>query len=260
MSNDLNTQITTFLKDLTSALGLSLTVRIEQHEDHTRVDLEGAGGEVLRILFGRRAFRFLTLAACCQATSGYAILTWGPAFLGRVHHVSGSAIGTSFGLIAGIGGALGITAGGALADRLSRRDPRFHAWLPAAVSLAAFPFALPFYLASDTTTALASFALFYAINNMYVGSLWSLAQGLVPVRMRALSSAALLTVLNLVGQGVGPLFVGAMNDALALTQGPAAIRYSLLATAVVGACAAPFFLVCARWLREDLGAAEAARS
>ena len=217
-------------------------------------------GEVLRILFGRRAFRFLTLAACCQATSGYAILTWGPAFLGRVHHLSGSAIGTSFGLIAGIGGALGITAGGALADRLARRDPRFHAWLPAAVSLAAFPFALPFYLASDTTTALASFALFYAINNMYVGSLWSLAQGLVPVRMRALASAALLTVLNLVGQGLGPLFVGALNDALAPTQGPAAIRYSLLATAAVGACAAPLFLACARSLREDLRAAETIRS
>ena len=213
--------------------------------------------EVLRILFGRRAFRFLTLAACCQATSGYAILTWGPAFLGRVHGLSGSAIGTSFGLIAGIGGAIGITAGGALADRLARRDARYHAWLPAAVSLAAFPFAVPFYLAGDTGTALAAFALFYAINNMYVGSLWSLAQGLVPVRMRALASAALLTILNLVGQGLGPLFVGVMNDALAPSHGAAAIRYSLLVTAAIGACAAPFFLACARSLRADLAAAEA---
>jgi predicted MFS family arabinose efflux permease len=212
--------------------------------------------EVLRILFGRRAFLFLTLAACCQATSGYAILTWGPAFLGRVHGLSGSAIGTSFGLIAGIGGALGITLGGALADRLARRDARAHAWLPAAVSLAAFPFAVPFYLAGETATALAAFALFYTLNNMYVGSLWSLAQGLVPLRMRALASASLLTILNLVGQGLGPLFVGVMNDALAPTHGAAAIRYSLLVTAAVGACAAPFFLLCARSLREDLAAAE----
>jgi MFS family permease len=206
--------------------------------------------EVLRVLFGQRSFVLLTLAACCQATSGYAILTWGPAFLGRVHQLSASAIGTSFGLIAGVGGALGIVAGGALADRLAQHDARWHAWLPAAVSLLAFPFALPFYLAGDTRTALTAFAVFYAVNNMYVGSLWSLAQGLVPVRMRALASAALLTILNLVGQGLGPLFVGMLSDRLAPAHGPAAIRYSLLATAVVGALAAPFFLACARTFRK----------
>jgi MFS family permease len=213
--------------------------------------------EALRTLFGRRAFVLLTLAACCQAVSGYAVLTWGPAFLGRVHQLSGRAIGTSFGLIAGVGGALGIIAGGALADRLARRDPRFHAWLPAAVSLLAFPFAVPFYLASDLRTCLSSFAGFYLINNMYVGSLWSLAQGLVPVRVRALSSATLLTILNLVGQGLGPLFVGFLNDRLAPSLGVGAIRWSLLATAAIGACAAPLFLLCARSLREDLHAASA---
>ena len=127
---------------------------------------------------------------------------------------------------------------------------------PAAVSLLALPFAVPFYLADATRTSLAAFALFYLINNMYVGSLWSLAQGLVPVRMRALASAALLTILNLVGQGLGPLFVGMLNDALAPQHGPAAIRYSLLVTAVIGACAAPLFLLCARSLRQDLAGAD----
>lgn len=47
VANDLNTHITAFLKDVTSALGLSLEVKIELHEDHTRVDLDGPGGEVL---------------------------------------------------------------------------------------------------------------------------------------------------------------------------------------------------------------------
>lgn len=47
MANDLNEKLTTFLKDLTGALGLALTVKLEEREDHTRVDLEGPGGEVL---------------------------------------------------------------------------------------------------------------------------------------------------------------------------------------------------------------------
>ena len=208
--------------------------------------------ETLRFLFRRRAFVLLTLAACCQATTGYAILTWGAPFLGRVHHLTGTQIGLTFGIIAGIGGAIGIMAGGALADRLARRDPRWHAWLSAIVSLAAFPFAIPFYLAADTRVALASFAVFYLVNNMYVGSLWSLAQGLVPVRVRALASATLLTVLNIVGQGLAPLLTGALTDALTPSYGIEAIRYSLLVTAVIGACAAPLFVLCARTLREDL--------
>ena len=47
MSNDLNARVAAFLKEVTSALGLSLEVSIEEQEDHTRLDLEGAGGEVL---------------------------------------------------------------------------------------------------------------------------------------------------------------------------------------------------------------------
>lgn len=47
MANDLHDKLTAFLKDLTGALGLSLTITLEDREDHTRVDLSGPGGEVL---------------------------------------------------------------------------------------------------------------------------------------------------------------------------------------------------------------------
>ena len=47
MANDLNAKVEAFLKEVTGALGLSLEVSVEEHEDHTRMDLTGAGGEVL---------------------------------------------------------------------------------------------------------------------------------------------------------------------------------------------------------------------
>lgn len=47
MSNDINARVADFLKEVTSALGLTLEVTIEEQEDHTRLDLEGSGGEVL---------------------------------------------------------------------------------------------------------------------------------------------------------------------------------------------------------------------
>lgn len=213
--------------------------------------------EVLRALFARRAFVLLTLGACCQSVSGYAVLSWGPAFLGRVHGMGATEIGTTFGLVAGIGGAAGVTLGGVLADRLGARDVRWYAWLPALISLLAVPFAFPFYLAATPGLAIAAFAPFYVLNNMYVGPLWSLSQGLVKVRMRAMASAVLLAILNLVGLGLGPLFVGLANDLLAGGVGAEAIRYSLLGTAVVGAAAAPFFVGCARSLGEGLQPAPA---
>jgi len=214
--------------------------------------------EILRTLFAQRSFVFLTLAACLQALSGYAILSWGPAFMGRVHHMTGTEIGTSFGFVAGIGGAAGVTLGGVLADRLGARDARWLVWLPAIISVAAAPLAVPFYLSDDRFLALLAFAPFYFLSNMYVGPLWSLAQSLVKVRMRAVASATLLTVLNLVGLGLGPLLVGAMNDALRPTYGDAGIRYSLLATALLGATAALFFWLAGHSLRSDLDQARSA--
>jgi predicted MFS family arabinose efflux permease len=208
--------------------------------------------EVIAALFGKRAFRFLLAAACCQALLGYAVISWGAQFLIRVHAMTPTGVGLSFGVIGGIAGALGITLGGHLADRVAARDVRWYAWLSALESLAAFPFGVLFLISDSRPVALAAFAPFYFLNNMYVGSLWSLTQGLVVPRVRAVAAAVQLAVLNFAGLFIGPLVVGALNDALAPTFGALAIRWSLLGMAVVGASAAIFFQACARTLKQDL--------
>ena len=74
---------------------------------------------------------------------------------------AGTQIGLSFGLIAGIGGAIGITAGGALADRLARRDLRWHAWLSASCRCWRCPSRCRSTWPTPRARRLASFALFY---------------------------------------------------------------------------------------------------
>ena len=142
------------------------------------------------------------------------------------------AAGDDGGIDFAMGGALG---GGVLADRLAKRDRRWYGWLSAIVSLAAFPFAVLFVLAPDRNMALLAFAPFYLLNNTYLGSLWTLVQGLVAPSLRATASATQLAVTNLIGYGVGPAVVGVANDALAPRFGDESIRYSLLGAAVVGA-------------------------
>jgi predicted MFS family arabinose efflux permease len=208
--------------------------------------------DVIAVLFGKRAFRYLMAAACCQALLGYAVISWGAQFLIRVHEMTATEVGAAFGGVGGIAGALGITIGGHVADRIAARDVRWYAWSAAIESLVAFPFALAFLLADSPFVALAAFAPFYFLNNMYVGSLWSLTQGLVTPRMRAVAAATQLAVLNFAGLFVGPLFVGALNDALEPQFGTFAIRYSLIGMAAIGASAAIFFHACAKTLKQDL--------
>jgi predicted MFS family arabinose efflux permease len=211
--------------------------------------------EVVPAMFRRPSFRWLMAAAACQAFLGFAVLSWGAPFLRRVFGMSAGEAGVAFGLLAGVCGGAGGLLGGVLADRLARRDARWYAWLSAGVSLAAFPFCAVFALAGDVTLALASFGVFYLINNAYVASLWTLVQGLVAPGLRATASATQLAVTNLVGYGLGPPLVGAINDALAPRFGDEAIRGSLLACAVVGAASAALFWRVARTLREDLASA-----
>jgi hypothetical protein len=88
---------------------------------------------------------------------------------------------------------------------------------------------------------------------MYLGPTFAMAQGLAPPTMRALVSAILLFVINLIGLGLGPQAVGALSDALAPAYGVESIRYALLWVVVVGAAWSTLhYALAARTLRADL--------
>ena len=211
--------------------------------------------EVVRLITRTRSFVWLLAAAACQAFLGYTVLGWGATFLRRVFDLSASEAGWQFGIAAAAAGAIGITIGGVWADRAAARDGRWYGWISAISSFSALPFALLFAWADDSGLAVAAFAIFYLLNNVYVSSLWAMAQNLVPPRMRSTASATQLSVLNIVGLGGGPLMAGYVSDFLEPTRGADGLRVALTVAALVGALAGVFFLVCARTLREDLAGA-----
>ena len=90
---------------------------------------------------------------------------------------------------------------------------------------------------------------------MYLGPAFALTQSMVRPRMRALASAILLFIINLIGLGGGPAFVGWLSDRLEPSYGVDAIRYALLFTVVGGAFWATLhYALGARSVREDLRA------
>ncbi|HIC69968.1 MAG TPA: hypothetical protein EYO90_10655 [Candidatus Latescibacteria bacterium] len=70
-----------------------------------------------------------------------------------------------------------------------------------------------------------------------------------------MASAILLFILNLIGLGIGPWFVGYVSDALAPHYGAESLRWALVSIVSIGnAWAAIHYFVAARTLRRDLTA------
>ena len=98
----------------------------------------------------------------------------------------------------------------------------------------------------------AALALGSFLVGFHLGPIFAIAQTVARTSMRALASAIILLTATCFGQGVGPLVVGALNDALKDDFGAHAVRYSLLSTAVTTTLGALLFVWAARSIRGDI--------
>jgi predicted MFS family arabinose efflux permease len=210
---------------------------------------------VVRRLLSSPSFAFLAVSASLHGFSSYGSSAWNAVFLMRVHGLSLAQTGLVLGLVSGSAGFVGQIVCGRLADRLGQRDPRWYMYFPAITSIAALPFLVGFLLIPDLWLAVAISVPGAFAASSWTGPTYAMAQGLAPLQMRAVASALVVFMLNLIGMGLGPLFVGWLNDALAPSLGLEAVRYSLLVAAIPHTLAAIFNLLAARTLRRDLEAA-----
>ncbi len=205
-----------------------------------------------------RSLMLIIAGTAVQSLAGYGLLVWGAPFLMRVHGMSRLDVGLYLALAIGIAGCAGTYTGGRLSDHFGQRDESWYMKLPALEAALGLPFLVGFLLAPSATLALACFAPFYFIANMYLGPMYAMTQTLVPPAMRATASAINLFIVNLVGLGLGPFLMGYLNDALAAQYGDESIRWSLLSVGLVGGTAVLFFGAASRSLPRDLAAARAA--
>jgi predicted MFS family arabinose efflux permease len=206
---------------------------------------------VLAFLWSQGSLRHVVIGTTLIAFANYGFLTWTPAFLIRSHGLSVSATGTILALVIGVSGAIGMLAAGWGADRLARRDARWMVWLPALAVLANAPGVAAMVLAGPVWLACAVMAVPAAMGMLYLGPVLSLMQTLVAPRMRAVSGAFFLFVVNLVGMGLGPQAVGLLSDLLAPRFGADSLRYALLIGVPASVWAAAHYWLAARHLEGD---------
>jgi MFS family permease len=248
------------LPGLLLALIVRLTVREPQRGEADRLPVDTSFYSVtatMRIIVSRQSFLAAAVGLGLLSFSGNAFETWSPVYLMRLYHMSTGTIGAWMGPIELVGGVIGTMAGGLLADRLGRRDVRWYLWMPAVAGAAMVPSMWMFLHASTTQTSM--FSCYFATilcSSSYMAPVVAITQRIMPVRMRALTTALLYLLLNLIGPGSGPLVAGILNDALVGTYGVEAVRVSLTVTLTGALAGISLMLYAARRLPHDLDYAE----
>lgn len=118
----------------------------------------------------------------------------------------------ALGAIGGIATGLGTFLGGYLSDRLQPKHPRVHTWLPALGMAVAIPLYIMSFIQTQFVWAFAFLMVAPIFHYLYLGPMYAVTMGVSKPLQRATSIAILILVVNLIGYGLGPPFVGAAND------------------------------------------------
>jgi len=208
---------------------------------------------VAKFLASRKSFLHMAAGAGLASFSGYAFLSFYPSFLIRSFSMSISTVGVYLGLILGIAGGLGFAGGGYIADKIGQKSHRLALGAIAISLMVAWVFTFPVYLTNSAKLSLMFFIVPAIFSNVYLATTFAQTQSLVPLRMRAVASALLLFLVNIVGLGLGPQLAGLLSDYLAVDYGIESLRYSLL---IIGAVLTPWtalhYYVAGRHIEHDL--------
>ena len=175
--------------------------------------------------FANRTLVMTSISSAMSAFVGYAGLVWNPQFLEGVKQMAAADVATYYALALGVTGIIGTLVSGWLADKLGKKDRRWFAWIPAIAFTLSIPFWFGLIWAPTWQIAMLFLLGPMLMNQAYLAPALTVAQNAVPPAQRTMTGAILLFVLNLVGLGVGPVYVGWIADRMEPTHGDQALAY-----------------------------------
>jgi predicted MFS family arabinose efflux permease len=201
--------------------------------------------------FGNPVLLMASLASGAGNFITYGLLNFTTLFLMREKGMALGDVAIWYALVVGIGMSAGIYASGRLVDRFSRRTKAAYATIPAISLLLALPFFLGFAWAPGWRLALAFLCVPMFLNSFFLSATVTFVQSEVPSERRVISGALLLLVMNFIGLGLGPTYVGMVSDFFRPTHGAHALQAAYYALAPMYLVAAALFLLLARRIRRN---------
>jgi MFS family permease len=198
--------------------------------------------QVLTQVRATPALIHLTLGMTLTSLTVTAMWLWMTSLLIRVHGLGLSHADTIVALAASTS-ALGSVIAGRVADRISQKHTSRLMIVPIATSLICVPFGIGLAYAPGLSLAcLCLGGTAFALGG-FLGPCYSTAMLLAPSGMRGVIAAALQMSINLLGAGLGPMFLGALSD---LFGGTHSLQPAMALTMVFNLWAALHFFLCYR--------------
>jgi MFS family permease len=171
--------------------------------------------ETLKELSGKPTFWTMSLGASLVALVGYGLIGFQAPMAQRIHGISAGDYAWQLGGPLAIVAAFGTFAGGMIIDRISPRFNTAVSIVPAVGMVLAVPLYIYAYYA-PTADLLGSTRIIWCAaafcHYMYLGSQYTISQGVVGQQSRASAVAIMLLMIALIGNGIGPWLVGYLSD------------------------------------------------
>jgi MFS family permease len=211
--------------------------------------------ETFAMFFSRPSLLLAALGSGANQFITYGLSNFTVLFLMREKGMTLRQVAAWYSIVifAGMSGSMFVS--GRLVDRFTRVSKRAYALIPAASLTLAIPLYLGFVHSPSWPVALPFLVVTIFLNYFYLSSAVTLVQEEVRPDQRVMSGALLLLVMNFIGLGLGPTFVGAASDFFHKNHPTHSLQMALYALTPFYLVAIAFFLRLAGVLRKESGLA-----
>ena len=164
------------------------------------------------MIFRSKAMILTMLAFPTIAFVTYGVGFWTAPLLLRLHDTSAGEVGIWIGLGSALGGLIGVTLGGALADRLKHRWPSGRLLIGYFAVFGTVPLVLWMIYTDNLWIAFLLNFLYHIPSASWPGIPPSTAADLVMPRMRAVAGAYYILINTFIGLALGPYAMGKLSD------------------------------------------------
>ena len=196
--------------------GGSEVVPIDEHAPRLR--------EVFGFLMHTPALLCLILGAAMIALVSITFGAWTGSFFIRIHGLDLKQVGLIMGLGGGLCSLVGPPISGWVSDRLAQRGPAWPLYVVVITSVIGAAGGMAMLFGPLLWLSVAGYVIADLTRSMFPPALFSVLMDETPPRMRGTVMSSLQLTTNLIGFGLGPVFVGFLSD---LYGGETALRYAL---------------------------------
>lgn len=179
--------------------------------------LKGRDAATFQMMFKSRALIYTTLAFPTISFLTYGASFWTVPYLIRTFEVSKGDVGLYVGIGNALGGLIGVTAGGVLADWMKMRTPNGRLYIGFITIALTVPGLLAMLYTDSLVFAFIMNFVYHIPAAMWVGIPSATATDLVMPRMRAIATAYFLLMNTFIGLALGPYLIGLISDGLMQT-------------------------------------------